>query len=183
MQLRSIALNAMMTEPTKLFAGNLRPDFIARLERSGVAPPANPKAFVHFCNVTELEVVEGRKSFPSGHTSTSFAAMVPLALFLVRRIGTFESGHGSTLRLLAGALPIALAFAVGVSRNRDEWHHFVDILAGAVIGVAAGVASYFLSMQAIPVADRRVRDGSTTADDTPRPFEAPRRAAPLVGPW
>jgi len=180
MQLRSIALNALMTEPTKLLAGNLRPDFIARLNRAGVPPPADRREFVYMCNVTNAEVVEGRKSFPSGHTSTSFAAMVPLALFIVRRAGAFGHGRGSSWRLLLGAPFLAVAFGIGISRNRDEWHHFVDITAGAVIGIFAGLLAYRLSMEPIPAADRHVRDGGSVADDRPIPAVAPRREPPVL---
>ena len=67
------------------------------------------------------------KSFPSGHTSISFAA----AGYLQKRYG-WQWG-----------LPATLAAAVvGVSRVESKDHHWYDVVAGAVLG--EGVA-YFLT--------------------------------------
>jgi membrane-associated phospholipid phosphatase len=64
-----------------------------------------------------------RKSFPSGHTSVSFAA----AASLQNRYGWKV---GLPAQLVAGF--------VGLSRVEARKHHWYDVLAGAAIGESAG---------------------------------------------
>jgi membrane-associated phospholipid phosphatase len=62
-------------------------------------------------------------SFPSGHTANAFAA----ATTLHRRYG-WEIGFPA----------YAVATLTGVARERSREHHWYDVVAGAVIGGAAG---------------------------------------------
>lgn len=84
-----------------------------------------------------------RHSFPSGHTSVSFAT----AAFLQRRYGW-----------VVGAPAYALSAYVGWGRIYSKKHHYWDVLAGAAIG--AGSAYIFTrpfakehNLQIAPVAD------------------------------
>jgi membrane-associated phospholipid phosphatase len=65
-----------------------------------------------------------RESFPSGHTSTSFAAAA-----------TLQNRYGWKVGLPAH---VVAAFA-GVARVKADQHHWYDVLAGAAIGEAAGL--------------------------------------------
>jgi len=64
------------------------------------------------------------KSFPSGHTSMSFAA----ASSILNRRGPEE-----------GVPALLLAGMVGVARIEADKHHWYDVLAGAGIGAASGL--------------------------------------------
>jgi len=64
------------------------------------------------------------KSFPSGHTSISFAAAASL-----------QNRYGWKIGLPAH---IAASF-VGVARVKADKHHWHDVLAGAVLGEASGL--------------------------------------------
>ena len=66
-------------------------------------------------------------SFPSGHTSAATAVAVAMA------------GYGSLTMLL-----VALACGVGVSRVYLGAHYPADVVAGAVVGLAAGIATQLL---------------------------------------
>jgi membrane-associated phospholipid phosphatase len=68
------------------------------------------------------------KSFPSGHTSVSFAA----AGYLQKRYG-WQWGLPATLA----------ATVVGLSRVESKDHHWYDVIAGAALG--EGVAYFFTS--------------------------------------
>jgi membrane-associated phospholipid phosphatase len=65
-----------------------------------------------------------RKSFPSGHTSVSFAA----AATLQNRYG-WEAGIPAHI----------LATFVGVARVKADKHHWYDVAAGAAIGEVSGL--------------------------------------------
>jgi membrane-associated phospholipid phosphatase len=65
-----------------------------------------------------------RQSFPSGHTSVSFAAAASL-----------EKHYGWR----AGLPALAVASFVGVARVRADRHYVHDVLAGAAIGTASGL--------------------------------------------
>jgi membrane-associated phospholipid phosphatase len=64
------------------------------------------------------------KSFPSGHTSVSFAA----ASSILERRGAAE-----------GVPALVLASLVGVARIEADKHHWYDVLVGAGIGTASGL--------------------------------------------
>lgn len=64
-----------------------------------------------------------RKSFPSGHTSISFAAAA-----------TLEKRYGWR----AGVPALVVASFVGVARVQADRHYWRDVIAGAAIGGAGG---------------------------------------------
>lgn len=100
-----------------------------------------------------------RKSFPSGHASTSFCGLTLLTLFLHTRFGlpslvhrqqrrTDPNGTGSILptttiyRFISifSLAPMALAVFIAVSRIVDNKHWPADVVGGAVLG--ASVANF-----------------------------------------
>lgn len=67
-------------------------------------------------------------SFPSGHTSASFAAAVAI-LFFYKNIGF---------------VTLILAVLIGFSRLYLFVHYLTDVLSGVILGSLCGVASYLL---------------------------------------
>lgn len=73
-------------------------------------------------------------SFPSGHTTTSFAIATALTILWPGR------------RLLVGFALIPIAMLVGVSRVYRGVHWPTDVIGGALLGFACGaIAAYFFS--------------------------------------
>ncbi|KAJ8981553.1 hypothetical protein NQ317_009812 [Molorchus minor] len=87
--------------------------------------------------------MDGRKSFPSGHTSFCFTGMVYLTLFLFDRIDFKKQFTGRGIVFTLCMMPILFATLVGVSRTCDYHHHYSDVVGGAILGTAVGTLVYY----------------------------------------
>jgi diacylglycerol diphosphate phosphatase / phosphatidate phosphatase len=66
------------------------------------------------CTGNYWSVQDGRKSFPSGHSSFSFATMGFLSFYLMGKLKIFsEEGRGKSYRIIFCFLPMILAMLVG----------------------------------------------------------------------
>jgi membrane-associated phospholipid phosphatase len=90
-------------------------------------------------SVTPIGNVPDSASFPSGHAATAFAAAVAIALVYPRL--------GRPLLLFAAV--------VAVSRVYLGMHYVLDVAAGALLGVAVGVAAAYVIRWAAPVPTAR----------------------------
>ncbi|GAA5941982.1 phosphatase PAP2 family protein [Sporobolomyces koalae] len=142
----SRAIMRLTVEFLKNQVGRLRPSFFARCHYDLVTKT---------CNVVgehaQLLLKDGRKSFPSGHSSTSFQGLVFLSLFLAGKNGAFAIStayprssalQSRFLRLSISIVPVFLAAWVCLTRLQDHWHHPTDVLAGATIGTACSLLVY-----------------------------------------
>jgi diacylglycerol diphosphate phosphatase/phosphatidate phosphatase len=107
-------------------------------------------------------ILEGRQSFPSGHSSLVFQGMVLIVLYLVGRIGLFalpinsksssnNNNNNTAMKLLrtkqlqtlfAVIIPLCYGMFVATSRLVDNWHHPSDIVAGTMIGIGSASLAY-----------------------------------------
>ncbi|ETN18369.1 hypothetical protein PPTG_03996 [Phytophthora nicotianae INRA-310] len=93
---------------------------------------------------------EGRKSFPSGHSSFAWSVMGVLTLYLLGRARLTSAEQSSsilqegirTFKLFFCFLPCLGAAWVAITRSTDNRHHYSDIVAGSVIGAAAACLAY-----------------------------------------
>ena len=120
----SIMFCAMMA--FKLFAGRDRPNHYSLIDDGG-------------------KVSESRESFPSGHASFAFAGLGFLSLWLLGKFHPLgpHSGKWGLLCLPFCLLPSFAAGLVAITRTRDNWHNFSDIVAGSFIGAFYATVSYF----------------------------------------
>ena len=87
-------------------------------------------AFEHFGREIEILIHKPHDaSFPSGHTSISFAPAV--AIFMRNK--------------KYGSFALALASLIGFSRLYFYIHYPTDVLGGLILGVAYGIGAYFLT--------------------------------------
>lgn len=131
----SIGYTYLITSILKISIGRLRPDFMKRCKANDLAASSGI-----ICNPDSIgTLLQGRKSFPSGHSSTAFSGLAYLSLFIFYNTRTIDSGAS---RILLVILPIMGATFVGISRLNDYRHHWEDIVVGALMGIAAAYSCY-----------------------------------------
>ncbi|CAO3595617.1 unnamed protein product [Absidia cylindrospora] len=88
-------------------------------------------------------MIDGFKSFFSGHTSFSFGGLTYFSLYLGGKFNLFDQkGEGRTLKIFIFWIPILGALLIGISRFRDYRHHWSDILIGGIVGVVCAFFAY-----------------------------------------
>lgn len=98
------------------------------------------------CDGVASVIKEGHKSFPSGHSSWSFAGLGFLSWYVAGKVKAFDR-RGHVAKLCVVLLPLLLAAMVAVSRVDDYWHHWQDVFAGGILGL---VVASFCYLQFFP---------------------------------
>ncbi|XP_054808926.1 lipid phosphate phosphatase 2-like isoform X1 [Prosopis cineraria] len=141
----SVLITAVITDAIKDGVGRPRPDFFWRCFPNGKGVFDSITSDV-MCTGDKSVIKEGHKSFPSGHTSWSFAGLTFLSWYLSGKIKVFDR-RGHVAKLCIVFLPILMAAMVAVSRVDDYWHHWQDVFAGGLIG---SIIASFCYLQFFP---------------------------------
>jgi membrane-associated phospholipid phosphatase len=137
-------LTHLITEFLKNRVGRLRPDFLARCRWH---------AGLQACTGSAHEILDGRRSFPSGHSSGIFASMTFLSLFFASKTAAWCFGKScppSSLRASKLArfsltlLPLFCATWVAITRVEDYRHHKEDVIIGGLIGIISSTVCYLI---------------------------------------
>lgn len=139
--LSSRSLMRVVVESLKNRVGRLRPDFFARCEWDAAA---------RACLGPLHLVQDGRRSFPSGHSSTSWQGLLFVSLYLAGKTGAFAFAaiprstflQSRLLRFAVALAPLFLATWICVTRLEDHRHHPADVVTGALIGAASTLVMY-----------------------------------------
>ncbi|KAG2625980.1 hypothetical protein PVAP13_3KG281000 [Panicum virgatum] len=117
----SVLITGVLTDAIKDGVGRPRPNFFWRCFPDGV-PKFNNITTQVMCHGDPAVIKEGHKSFPSGHSSWSFAGLGFLSWYLAGKMKAFDR-RGHVAKLCIVLLPLLLAAMVAVSRVSDYWHH------------------------------------------------------------
>ncbi|KAM3197922.1 hypothetical protein ACQJBY_073176 [Aegilops geniculata] len=136
----AVLITAAFTDVIKNAVGRPRPDFFWRCFPDGRQVYDQVTGGV-ICHGEKGFLTDGRKSFPSGHTSWSFAGLGFLSLYLSGKIKAFDR-KGHVAKLCIVILPLLLASLVGISRIDNYRHHWEDVFVGGLIGYIMAVLCY-----------------------------------------
>ena len=82
-------------------------------------------------------ISQARRSFPSGHASFSASAMAFLVFYVESRIRQEQKSCSLIfLKPFIQLILISIAVFIGMSRVKDYYHHLIDVLVGATLGIA-----------------------------------------------
>jgi diacylglycerol diphosphate phosphatase/phosphatidate phosphatase len=141
----SLSLAGAFTQVVKMTVGRPRPDVLDRChpDPSTVDPPFGLSS-VAICHQSDSSILnDGFMSFPSGHSSLSFAGLAFLSLYIAGKLHLFDS-RGHVLKAWLTVIPLFGAALVAVSRTMDYRHHWQDVLAGSFLGILTAYFSYRL---------------------------------------
>ncbi|KAI0831359.1 acid phosphatase/Vanadium-dependent haloperoxidase, partial [Trametes gibbosa] len=141
--LLSLTITGSITQFVKITVGRPRPDLIARcIPAPGAVDPQLGLSTVAICTQTVNHTLQdGWKSFPSGHSSLSFAGLGFLAFYLAGKLHLFDR-RGHTVKAWLALAPLAGAALVAISRTMDYRHHWQDVLTGSILGLVTAYFSY-----------------------------------------
>jgi membrane-associated phospholipid phosphatase len=176
--LQTLLGTIVLTETAKNNAGRLRPDFIDRADRYYCHLAEVPDLYRSRCSALEAggelgaavdeDVLQrGRRSFWSGHSALSFAAMTYAALYVGGRMVWGRSATTVTrvIGLFAQGASLTAAGFIASSRLSDGVHHVEDVVVGSALGITLAMVGYWLhfdssgevrrgiSLQAMPTQD------------------------------
>jgi diacylglycerol diphosphate phosphatase/phosphatidate phosphatase len=143
----SFFVNELFTDVLKNWVGRHRPDFIARC----IPRPDAPKDVLVFakdvCTSKNLRLLaDGFRTTPSGHSSSAFAGLGYLSLWLMGQLLTEHPLTGSW-RMMVASIPALGAALIALSRTEDYRHHFIDVVLGSLLG---GTVAYWAYRRNFP---------------------------------
>ncbi|XP_065011807.1 lipid phosphate phosphatase 2-like isoform X1 [Musa acuminata AAA Group] len=141
----SVLITGVLTDAIKDAVGRPRPDFFWRCFPDGKAVYDNITTNV-ICHGDNSVIKEGHKSFPSGHSSWSFAGLGFLSWYLAGKLKAFDR-RGHVAKLCIVFLPLLCASLIAISRVDDYWHHWQDVFTGGFLGL---VIASFCYLQFFP---------------------------------
>jgi membrane-associated phospholipid phosphatase len=134
----------VITGSLKNLCGKPRPDLIARCQpfEGALDPPVFGLSNSTICTQTNKAIMaDGFRSFPSGHSSSAFAGLFYLSLYLAAKLHVLDN-RGEVWRTFIVLIPTLAASCIAMSRIMDARHHPFDVLFGSAMGILVAWAAY-----------------------------------------
>ncbi|KAL1796303.1 hypothetical protein ACET3X_004843 [Alternaria dauci] len=140
----SIGAAFTITGALKNAIGKPRPDLISRciVDETKIVPGPYVLQTIDICKQTDNYILQdGFKSFPSGHSSVSFAGLFYLSIYLAGKLHVLDA-KGEVWRSFCVMVPALGAALITGTRIMDARHHPFDVLSGALLGILVAWGSY-----------------------------------------
>lgn len=137
----SVYLTVLITDIIKKAIGRPRPDLIARCQPK-TGTPTDVLVTVAVCTQPDLHfLLDGWRSFPSGHSSWAFSGLGYFSLFLAGQLHIFRP-RPSLASILIFLAPLICAALVAMSRLADYRHDVYDVSCGSLLGLVIAYTTY-----------------------------------------
>ncbi|KAM3540790.1 hypothetical protein ARSEF1564_006302 [Beauveria bassiana] len=140
----SVALTLLLTDVIKNAVGRPRPDLLDRCQpRAGTKP--HTLVSIDVCTTGDgHKLQDGWRSFPSGHSSFSFAGLGFVSLYFAGQFQIFRTATGGRdlSRALFCLAPLIGAALIAISRCEDYRHDVYDVCVGSILGFTVAYWSY-----------------------------------------
>ncbi|KAL6705861.1 hypothetical protein ACN47E_006321 [Coniothyrium glycines] len=140
----SVGAAFTITGALKNAIGKPRPDFIDRcmIDASKIDKTQYALQSIAICTQTDNYILQdGFKSFPSGHSSVSFAGLFYLSIYLAGKLHVLDA-KGEVWRSFLVMVPTLGAALITGTRIMDARHHPFDVISGALLGILVSWGSY-----------------------------------------
>jgi membrane-associated phospholipid phosphatase len=94
------------------------------------------------CTGDDTEINDALESMPSGHSTAAFAGLVYCSLYLNGKLKIFANYRPQFWKFVLFYTPLLGAVLISASLTIDHYHHWYDILAGAIIGTIFAFGAY-----------------------------------------
>ncbi|KAL2071524.1 hypothetical protein VTL71DRAFT_12759 [Oculimacula yallundae] len=101
------------------------------------------------CTADSHDVNRAIQGFPSGHTTSAFAAAMFLTLYLNAKLKAFADHASEFWVFIVTILPLLLASLIGGSMYITYQHHAHEIVIGMLIGMVVGTLGYRSAYSAV----------------------------------
>lgn len=137
----SLTLTSFVTDIIKNAVGRPRPDLISRCKPTPGTSLTDILTIDVCSNPHDHVLNDGWKSFPSGHSSFSFAGLGYTSLWLCGQLHVLRPGT-DLARFLICLAPVTGALLIALSRIADYRHDAYDVSAGVLLGATITWFSY-----------------------------------------
>lgn len=147
--LYSLVTAAVFQVFIKWLIGGLRPHFLAVCKPNmSMANAGTGRGFEgllfdrSICTGREKDVNDALESMPSGHSTAAFAGLIYCSLYLNGKLKIFANYRPQYWKFVLFYVPVLAAVLISSSLTIDHYHHWYDILAGALIGTMFALGAY-----------------------------------------
>ncbi|KAL3473581.1 phosphatidic acid phosphatase type 2/haloperoxidase [Aspergillus californicus] len=139
----SQAMTFVITQALKNACGKPRPDIIDRCQPRLGSEDGNPYGLSNssICTGDPHLLKDGFRSWPSGHSSSSFAGLFYLSLWIGGKLHIMDN-KGEVWKMFLTMFPCLGATLIAVSRIMDARHHPFDVITGSLLGTLVASISY-----------------------------------------